>query len=70
MLIINGFVNCKQLLQKVSPNQKHFVTANIMFKYCKGWPEKSKYTTLSAYNMWELRRCGKFKLIFLVRFLI
>lgn len=41
-----------------------------MFKYCKGWPEKSKYTTLSAYNMWELRRCGKFKLIFLVLYLI
>lgn len=30
MLIINGFVNCKQLLQKVSPNQKHFVTANTL----------------------------------------
>lgn len=61
MLIINGFVNCKQLLQKVSPNQKHFVALSsqwydfvsffVMFKYCKGWPEKSKYTTLSAYNM-------------------
>lgn len=37
-----------------------------MFKYCKGWPEKSKYTTLSAYNMWGSKRCGKFKLIFLV----
>lgn len=41
-----------------------------MFKYCKGWPEKSKYTTLSAYNMWGSKRCGKFKLIFLVRYLI
>lgn len=37
-----------------------------MFKYCKGWLEKSKYIMLFVYNMWGSKRCGKFKFIFLV----
>lgn len=45
MLIINGFVNCKQLLQKVSPNQKHFVALSSQ------WYDFVSFVVILIYNV-------------------